>query len=224
MEASILSHINLEHEFRYMLARGFARSTVLCDLMSAHGSDKGKDFHNYTIVYDWLFSRFRKEALHVFELGLGTNKPDAPSSMGPNGRPGASLRGWREYFTAAEIYGADIDSDILFEEDRIRTFWTDQRDPNAIRDLWRRIPAISFDIMVDDGLHEAPANICFFLESVGKLRPGGIYIVEDITPDDVEMMSGFVRAVSCDARSVVFELLDHPVNKIDNRLMIYQKY
>lgn len=224
MEESILSHINLEHEFRYISARGLAHTTVLCDLMSAQGSDKGKGFHNYTIVYDWLFSRFRKEALHVFELGLGTNKPNAPSSMGPNGRPGASLRGWREYFSAAEIFGADVDSDILFEEDRIRTFWTDQRDPKAIRYLWSMLPAISFDIMVDDGLHEAPANICFFLESLSKLKPGGIYIVEDIAPGDVEMMNCFVRAVSCGARSVVFELLDHPVNRVDNRLMIYQKY
>jgi len=58
----------------------------------------------------------------VFELGLGTNNIGAPSSMGAGGCSGASLRGWREYFPNAHIFGAESDRDILFDEERIWTF------------------------------------------------------------------------------------------------------
>ena len=49
------------------------------------------------------------------------------------GKPGASLRVWRDYFPNAIIYGADIDKDILFAEERIKTFYIDQLDPVAIK-------------------------------------------------------------------------------------------
>lgn len=221
--ASVLDRINLEDEFASVRSKGFSHPTPLCELMSSCGSDKGNPFHNYTVAYDWLFSRFRNEDLDLFELGLGTNKVGAPSSMGPEGKPGASLRGWRAYFPHARIYGADIDSDILFEEDQIRTFWTDQRDPRAIRALWDNLDGVAFDIMIDDGLHEASANICFFMESFGKLKPGGIYVVEDITPRDADLMGSFARCIACVSKSIVYEALDHPRNKVDNRLLIFQK-
>ena len=222
-QVSPLNQIDLEHEFRSLQAKGFHRTTDLCEIMASFGSDKSRPFHNYTVVYDWLFSRFRKDRLSIFELGLGTNKVGAPSSMGAEGRPGASLRGWREYFPSGEIYGADIDADILFSEDRIRTFWTDQRDPRAIRALWDQIGEIAFDIIVEDGLHEASASICFFAESFGKLKPGGIYVIEDVGPKDVELLTAFTRVMSCVCKCVIFEELDHPKNKIDNRLVICQK-
>jgi hypothetical protein len=177
MRTSILDHINLDREFRYIRSKGFSQRTELCDLMSSYGSDKGNPFHNYTVVYDWLFARFRHEHLALFELGIGTNKAGAPSSMGPDGTPGASLRAWRAYFSHSQVYGADIDSDICFEEDRIRTSWTDQRDSHAIRVLWGKFSDVAFDIMIDDGLHEAPErlknNLDFFIGRCKELRKVG---------------------------------------------------
>jgi hypothetical protein len=223
MRVSALDRIDLEYEFASLRSKGFSHTTGLCELMSSFGSDKGKPFHNYTVVYDWLFGAFRNVDLALFELGLGTNKVGAPSSMGPEGRPGASLRGWRAYFPHARIYGADIDADILFDEDRIQTYWTDQRDPHAIRALWEKLDNLAFDIIVDDGLHEASANICFFIESFGKLKQGGIYVIEDIGPHDAHLMDSFVRCIACVSKGVVYEELDHPRNKADNRLVIFQK-
>jgi glycosyltransferase involved in cell wall biosynthesis len=223
MQASVFDNLNLEHEFAFIQGKGFAPPTELCDQMSSFGSDKGGPFHNYTVLYDWLFSRFRNEELALFELGLGTNKVGAPSSMGPKGKPGASLRGWRAYFPRTRIYGADIDADILFQEDRIKTFWTDQREPGAIRELWDKLDGVAFDIMIDDGLHEASANICFFIESVGRLKPGGIYVIEDVGPNDVDLMHSFARSISCVSKRIVFEEIGHPINKADNRLLIFQK-
>jgi hypothetical protein len=223
MQVSVLAHVNLGLEFEYIKRKGFSHLTDLCHLMSSFGSDKGNALHNYTVVYDWLFSRFRSEDLAVFELGIGTNKLGAPSSMGPDGKPGASLRGWHAYFPSARIFGADVDRDILFEEDRIRTFWTDQKDPNAIRALWDKLGDVAFDIMIDDGLHEASANMCFFIGSFGKLKPGGIYVIEDVTPQDAELMGSFACCVAPACKSVVYEELDHPRNKVDNRLVMFQK-
>jgi hypothetical protein len=223
MLISVLDRLNLEHEFASIRSKGFSNPTGLCTLMSSFGSDKGNPFHNYTVVYDRLFSGFRSEQLALFELGLGTNKVGAPSSMGAAGKPGASLRGWRAYFPHAQIYGADIDADILFDDDRIQTYWTDQRDPRAIRALWDKLGDIAFDIMIDDGLHEASANICFFMESFEKLKPGGIYVVEDITPKDADLMGSFAQCIASVSKSTICEALDHPRNKVDNRLLIFQK-
>lgn len=103
--------------------------------MTRHGSDKGKDRHNYTTIYSVLFRKLRGQPLRILELGVGTNNPKFPASMINGGIPGASLRGWRELFPQALVYGADIDRDILFEEDRIKTFYCDQLDSVSIRDL-----------------------------------------------------------------------------------------
>jgi SAM-dependent methyltransferase len=106
------------------------------------------------------------------------------SNMGVFGAPGASLRAWRQLFPHAVIYGADIDRAILFEEDRIKTFYCDQLDRSSIRELWGH-PALSagMDIIIEDGLHTFEANVSFLEESLDHLRPGGIYVTEDIGRD-----------------------------------------
>lgn len=223
MNSSILGAIDLASEFQTIRQRGFRHLTELCDLMASQGSDKGGPHHNYTIVYDGLFGRFRDKALTIFELGLGTNKAGAPSSMGTKGRPGASLRGWRAYFPAARIYGADIDRDILFAEERIETFWTDQTNPAAIRAMWDEIGDVGLDIIIDDGLHEASANIAFLIESFRRLKPGGIYIIEDLRPPDTPVIRGIAECLSFACDGVVVEALPHRSNDWDNRLAIFQK-
>jgi len=42
---------------------------------------------------------------------------------------------WREYFPNANIYGADIDETILFQDERIATFPLDQTKPESISRL-----------------------------------------------------------------------------------------
>ena len=223
MQTSVLAQIDLAQQIRHIAEGGLARSTDLCRLMQAAGSDKVGPRHNYTVVYDRLFGPFRSEALSLFELGLGTNKPGAPSTMGPAGVPGASLRAWREYFPNAQIHGADIDAEILFQEERIHTYWTDQRDPEAIRRLWQEVGDVSFDIMIDDGLHEASANFRFLLESFGKLKPGGLYVIEDVQMRDRPVMASLVGCMKHAVRSIFLAELAHPANSSDNRLVVLQR-
>jgi hypothetical protein len=112
----------------------------------------------------------------VFECGLGTNNPDLQGNMTVDGMPGASLRVWRDYFKNAQVYGADIDKDILFQENRIKTFYVDQLNAPSIETMWKEIGIQNFDIIIDDGLHTTDANI----NSFNKLKKNGIYIIEDV--------------------------------------------
>jgi hypothetical protein len=163
-----------------------AAPTRVCRVMTKHGSDKGRA-HNYTTVYSALFQGRWDQPLRLLELGLGSNNPDVPSNMGIFGVPGASHRGWRELFRNALLYGADVDRGILFQEDRIKTFYCDQSDQSSILELWSH-PELrdGVDIIIEDGLHTFEANVSFLEGSLDRLSPGGIYITEDIMCDVVE--------------------------------------
>ena len=107
----------------------------LTDLMNLFGSDKGgrNNHHNFASYYSEIFFHKRNDIKNFLEIGLGTNDTSVLSNMGSNGIPLASLRAWRDYFKNANIYGADIDKNILKNEDRIETFYVDQTDPITIK-------------------------------------------------------------------------------------------
>lgn len=155
--------------------------TKMCRVMTRYGSDKGAGWHNYTTLYSALFKGYEGQPLQILELGLGTNNPKVPFNMSVLGHPGASVRGWRDLFPDAVVFGADIDRTILFREDRIKTFYCDQVDQATIRELWAQ-PELQggADIIIEDGLHTIEANVSFMEGSLDHLRPGGVYIVEDI--------------------------------------------
>lgn len=153
--------------------------TEMCRVMAKCGSDKAKN--SYTPLYSALFKERYDQPLRIVELGMGTNNVHLLSNMGVFGVPGASLRGWRQLFPHALVYGADIDREILFEEDRIKTYFCDQLDQSSIRELWSHEGLNGgADIIIEDGLHTFEANISFLEASIDHLRPGGTYIVEDI--------------------------------------------
>lgn len=168
----------------------------------------------------------RKLPLRVFELGLGTNNPNLPSSMGPNGIPGASLRGWKDYFPLANIFGADIDQDILFSEDRIKTYVCDQTSPISIWKLWNTLALEeAFDVIVEDGLHEFSANVCFFENSFYKVKNGGYFIIEDVS---VSCLADWGRQLTeWRARFPMFEYkvvnLPSTINHFDNILIVARR-
>jgi hypothetical protein len=213
--------------FSHIRSINVSAPTEMCRVMTRHGSDKGQGWHNYTTVYSALFGKLRSRALRIFELGLGTNNPTLTSTMGVNGRPGASLRGWRELFPNALIYGADIDRDILFEEGRIKTFYCDQLDSAAIRDLWSQ-PDLQdgMDIIIEDGLHTFEGNVSFLDGSLDRLRPGGVYVVEDISHEVIEMWrSRLETAYSKRFPNHEFALvmLPTPFEDHDNNLLIVRR-
>ena len=205
-------------------------ATPLCRIMGAHGSDKGsaditKSWHNYTTLYHSLLKDRRTEITRVFELGIGTTDVSIPNNMGPNGKPGASLRGWAEYFPQARIFGADIDKRILFEEGRIKTYHCDQLDRIAIRSMWLRADLQEgVDLLVDDGLHTYEANVCFFENSIHKVRKGGLYIIEDIHTTYLSQFQDQIGVWTQTYPGLTFDLVRLPsfVNRVDNTVLVVQ--
>lgn len=186
-----------------------------------HGTPYPWSAHTYSDYYAGLFSHCREHIKTVFECGIGTNNVDVPSSMGSGGKPGASLRVWRDYFPNAVIYGADIDKDILFEEPRIKTGFIDQCDPDAIRAYWQTITVNNFDFMIDDGLHTFDAGSTLFLNSVDKLSSTGIYVIEDVTRADMIRYKSFFEGRNF---SVEFVFLFSPTRGLfDNNLVVIRK-
>ena len=161
-------------------------------------------------------------------MGLGTNNVDIPSNMGINGIPGASLYGWSEFFPNSYIFGADIDTEILFNTDKIKTFYCDQTNPDIIKKMWDN-PTLqdNFDIIIEDGLHTFNANVCFFDNSIHKLNPNGYYIIEDINYTDKYLFMNKIREWESKYKECVFTLLQIPslCNNTDNSLLIvFKKY
>ena len=200
----------------------------LCDL---YGSDKGEikskehpytwPSHTYADYYSHLFFHNRNDIKKIFECGLGTNNPELLSSMGINGKPGASLRVWRDYFPNAMIYGADIDRDVLFEDDRIKTFYMDQLSQQSIQEYWQIVGEDNFDLMLDDGLHTFEAGSSLFNNSIEKLSKFGTYVIEDVLFEDLCRYKDFF----CNTPYIVsYIVLDRPNLPLrDNNLVVIRK-
>lgn len=196
----------------------------LCNIMLAYGSDKGASTHNYAAFYQGLWEASRNQVKAVFELGIGTNNPNLISSMGVAGKPGASLRGWQDFFPKAKIYSADIDRDILFSENHIKCFYCDQTSPEAIKALWanKEVSTKKFDILIDDGLHTFDAGKVFLTNSIGKLSPTGFYVIEDVVRDTLGSWRNFLSTELQTLGKFQYAIIDlpHPVNLRDNILII----
>lgn len=156
-----------------------AAVAALGELFVTYGSDKAT-LHNYHCLYGHILGEPRRIS-SILEIGMGTNNPDVVSNMGVQGRPGASLRAFRDFLPHALVYGADVDRRILFSEDRIRTFFVDQLDPAALSALGEQLPE-NLDLIIDDGLHAPDANLNTLAFALPRVRVGGWIVIEDIAP------------------------------------------
>ena len=152
------------------------KSEELKNIFDKYGTDKGT-YHNYYIIYYYIIEKLgRNSKLNLFEIGLGTNDINLVSTMGINGIPGASLRSFKEFLPNSNIYGADIDKNILFHEDRINSKYIDQLDINTYNTFNDK----SYDIIIDDGLHSIGANLNTLIFALNNLNKNGWLIIEDI--------------------------------------------
>ena len=225
------------HSFSCTIDLAFQNSatSLLNHLCDKYGSDKGEaqeivqpytwPSHTYTEIYQLIFQLSRHSIKNVLECGIGTNNPALESTMGVRGRPGASLRVWKDYFPTANIVGIDIDETILIEEERIKTFKVDQCDVDMINSFveHEQIRDIKFDVIIDDGLHTFVAGKTLFEGLQKVLSDEGIYVIEDVTPEDYSL---FVEYFSAQKEFFQVRFLDlyRPKTRIDcNRLIIINK-
>jgi hypothetical protein len=180
-----LSNISQNSIVQVMDIKDFPKSTkhlssvnLIKEKFNHYGSDKSNQ-HNYHYVYGVLLSDSSCIS-NIFEIGLGTNNEDVLSNMGAHGKPGASLRAFRDHCPNAMIYGADVDRRILFSDYNITTFYVDQTKPSTFNRIIKKLPK-DFDLVIDDGLHSPHANIASLCFGLQIIKIGGWVVVEDIS-------------------------------------------
>lgn len=122
-------------------------------------------WRHYFDIYEKHFSRFRGQEVHVLEVGVYS---------------GGSLDMWRDHFgPQARLYGVDIEPACqAYATDGVKIHIGDQAD----RGFWQRfrteVPVL--DIVIDDGGHLYDQQRVTLEELLPHLRPGGVYVCEDI--------------------------------------------
>lgn len=199
----------------------------LCEIMFRNYSDKSSlhKHHNYSLLYHELFKTMRNKKINILEIGIGSINPTIPSNMtggelGRVYRPGASIRGWYEYFPNAEIYCCDIDRDIIhFEEKRIHGFYMDQTNEDSIKSVMNTVLGdVQFDIIIDDGLHWFPLNCNVMNHLLSKLNNNGYYIIEDIV--HTEYNYRFLNVDKLLQKKYQYVRFPNLHNSVDNNLFI----
>ncbi len=129
-----------------------------------NGTDKSSLVHNYLHHYQAQLGLGRYPVRTVLEIGV---------------LDGASLRTWHEFMPDAVIIGMDIDERCkAFEVLGIKVEIGDQGDVTQL--VATAVAHGPFDLIIDDGSHFWSHQILTFETLLPFLRPGGLYILEDI--------------------------------------------
>jgi hypothetical protein len=147
----------------------------LCDIAYKYGTDKcPQNKHHFTEFYYSMFSDRKYDVKKVVEIGIGKLLLRDEWQI-----IGASLRMWRDFFPNAFVYGADIDKELLFDDERIHAVYCDQ---TREYDLERLVAVTGndVDLFVDDGLHSWESQVFTANIIVPLLKSGSIYVIEDV--------------------------------------------
>lgn len=126
-----------------------------------YGCDKVSR-HTYHDVYPEIFEKYQTKDINLFEIGICEGK---------------SLKVWKEYYPNSNVFGIDIQSEII--NDEVTIFKGDQTNLNDLSNIINQIPKC--DIIIDDGSHVAEHQLkTFYYLFENLLKDGGTYIIEDI--------------------------------------------
>jgi cephalosporin hydroxylase len=143
-----------------------ASKNPLWEYFQNHKSGPGIwKWEHYFDIYHRHFSRFVNQQVNVLEIGIYS---------------GGSLEMWRSYFgEKSHIYGVDIEEACrAYENDHISVFIGDQADRTFWKTFKESVDGI--DIIIDDGGHTAEQQQTTLEEMLPYLRPGGVYLCEDV--------------------------------------------
>lgn len=156
---------------------------MLRELFDKYHTDKGFA-HQYERIYEPLLSPIRNDVRWVLEIGSGAN---------------ASLQVWRDYFPSAIIVGLDIEP-IDVHEERMLTLRGDATKHDQLT-AFSIAHKVLWDVIIDDGSHDPLSQVLGIVWLWQFLRPGGIYVVEDIMhPESYPHFTCFQDAVIHDQR------------------------
>lgn len=143
-----------------------------------------KSVHLFPLVYDLKLSHLRNENVKLLEIGIFL---------------GSSIKMWCDYFKNGRIYGSDIldETEMTNHVNNMNLYhnanfdpvdWNsnfefiklNQEDENALKSLDN-----DWDIIIDDGGHSVYQQQLTLKTLIGKVNPGGYYIIEDIHTSDL---------------------------------------
>lgn len=161
-------------------------TTPLCDIAYKYGTDKCPQIkHSYTPYYYKIFKDKQLSVKKVLELGIGHFKGmdktewNFDSGLNRKYHRGASLYMWRDFFTNALIYGADRVPEAIFQDTRLTTILTDERNKDDLENLIKQT-GTDLDIVIDDASHKVDDQIFAARTLLPLLNPNVIYIIEDV--------------------------------------------
>lgn len=134
-------------------------SSSLTEFADHYGTNKGSMKMRFTETYDRLMSERRGDEVRLVEIGVAC---------------GASLKMWSRYFPAGEIVGVDIRPECAamcagYRNVRIVT-----------ADAVAEAQPGPWDYIIDDGSHLSGHIARTLRLWWPHLKPGGLYIVEDL--------------------------------------------
>lgn len=164
-------------------------------------ADKGS-IHSYIDPYETLLAPYRN-GCDILEVGIAL---------------GFSVKMWNEYFHNSNIVGNDIS--VVFDpnippmnNNTIKIIEADATKPSFLNHLGDQM----FDVIVDDGSHMEADQIATFNLLKHRMKPGGLYIIEDILNIDANRNRFIAMHTNCKIMD-----LRHVKNRFDDVLIIYK--
>ena len=138
---------------------------------SQGGGDKG-DPHTYIPIYEETMTK--RDNIALLEVGVFQ---------------GHSIKMWKEYFQDSIIHGIDVDMSRLVEPIE----GVKHCNANSREEVDRVLGDQTYDYIVDDASHQTDQIIATWNNINHRLRPDGIYYIEDLQPNQVETITQAVQ-------------------------------
>ena len=160
----------------------------LLQIAQHHKTDKAQN--GYIEYYEKYFEPIRDKKLNILEIGVKRETTYRPYTPGAS-----SLKTWKEYFPNSSVYGLDIDpKNKEYEEERINIYIGNQGDRTLLQKIGQEVG--HFDIIIDDGSHVNTLTIASWNGLFPYLKPGGLYIIEDLACSYMNLDEASVREKS----------------------------
>lgn len=130
------------------------------------GTVKASTFANYTRIYPLYFAPLKDEPIRLLEIGIFK---------------GQSVRLWENYFSKAELHFIDLPGHkrlIEYWSKRSKYHFMNQTHVDPLTELAKTTGP--FDVIIDDAGHLMEEQILSFKTLFPYVKPGGIYVIEDI--------------------------------------------
>lgn len=137
------------------------------DILETHQGKVTDKWSGYGRIYTTALADLRKRPASLLEVGV---------------QNGGSLEVWGRFLHPDSIIvGCDINSacgTLTFSSENIKVVVGDVTDPATTRALLE--VSTVWDVIVDDGSHRSDEVVAAFRVLFPRLRPGGVYVIEDL--------------------------------------------